>query len=106
MFIGWEGVGLCSFLLISFWYTRFLAVKAAVKAMVINRIADVFFLFAICFIFLTFATLDFPLIFNLVGFFFQDNFFLFFLAIRKIDFICFLLFLAAIGKSAQVGFHS
>jgi NADH:ubiquinone oxidoreductase subunit 5 (subunit L)/multisubunit Na+/H+ antiporter MnhA subunit len=57
LFIGWEGVGLCSFLLISFWYTRFLAVKAAVKAMLVNRIADVFFIIAIIYLFIIFKTL-------------------------------------------------
>ena len=57
LFIGWEGVGLCSFLLISFWYTRFLAVKAAVKAMLVNRIADVFFIIALIYLFIIFKTL-------------------------------------------------
>ena len=54
LFIGWEGVGLCSFLLINFWYTRILANKAALKAMIMNRIADVFFVLGIILIFLTF----------------------------------------------------
>lgn len=47
LFVGWEGVGLCSYLLINFWFTRILANKAALKAMIMNRIADVFFIIAI-----------------------------------------------------------
>ena len=47
LFIGWEGVGLCSYLLINFWFTRLLANKAALKAMIMNRIADVFFIMGI-----------------------------------------------------------
>jgi len=47
LFFGWEGVGLCSYLLINFWYKRILANKAAIKAMLMNRIADVFFILGI-----------------------------------------------------------
>ena len=43
MFVGWEGVGLCSYLLINFWFTRLQANKAAIKAMIINRIGDLYF---------------------------------------------------------------
>jgi len=52
LFIGWEGVGLCSYLLINFWFTRILANKAALKAMIVNRIADVFFILAFYLFFL------------------------------------------------------
>jgi NADH-quinone oxidoreductase subunit L len=52
LFLGWEGVGICSYLLINFWFTRILANKAALKAMIMNRIADVFFIIAILVIFL------------------------------------------------------
>jgi NADH-quinone oxidoreductase subunit L len=105
LFIGWEGVGLCSFLLISFWYTRILAVKAAVKAMIVNRIADVFFMMAISLLFLVFKTLNFVIIFDLIPFFTLDIFHFFFFSVKKLDFICFLLFVGAIGKSAQLGLH-
>jgi NADH-ubiquinone oxidoreductase chain 5 len=45
LFLGWEGVGLCSYLLINFWFTRIQANKAAIKAMIINRIGDFFLIF-------------------------------------------------------------
>src|SRR5271170_2380039 len=74
--------------------------------MLMNRIADIFFLFAIAYIFLSFKTLNFIIIFNLIQFFIDEHFYFFIFLIKKIDFICFLLFIAAIGKSAQVGFHT
>jgi len=58
MFIGWEGVGICSYLLINFWFTRVAANKAALKAMIMNRIADVFFIIAMIYILLIFKTTD------------------------------------------------
>jgi len=62
MFVGWEGVGLCSYLLINFWFTRILANKAALKAMIMNRIADVFFCLGIVLILLIFKTCDYLLV--------------------------------------------
>ncbi len=59
LFIGWEGVGLCSYLLIGYYYTRRSAAKAATKAFVVNRIGDAGFLMAICLVFVNFHTLDF-----------------------------------------------
>ena len=106
MFIGWEGVGLCSYLLINFWFTRILANKAALKAMIMNRIADIFFIIAIVFILLTFKSVEFSLVFLLVDFIKNDNIILFNFLINKIDFICFLFFIGAVGKSAQLGLHT
>jgi NADH-quinone oxidoreductase subunit L len=83
-----------------------MAVKAAVKAMMVNRVADVFFIVAIFFIFLLFKTLNFVVVFDLIKFIIYDKFYFFFFFIKKLDFIAFLLFIGAIGKSAQVGLHT
>ncbi len=58
MFVGWEGVGLCSYLLIGFWYTRQSASDAGKKAFIVNRVGDFGFLLAILFLFVTFHTTD------------------------------------------------
>ena len=106
LFLGWEGVGLCSYLLINFWFTRLLANKAALKAMVMNRIADVFFIIAILLIFLTFKTTDYTLVFNLLPFIFDDKLYFINFYVNKINLIAFFLFVGAIGKSAQIGLHT
>lgn len=73
LFLGWEGVGVCSYLLINFWYTRILANKAALKAMIMNRIADVFFIVGILLIYVTFNTLDYIVVFQLIPYFSTVN---------------------------------
>ncbi len=102
MFMGWEGVGLSSYLLINFWFTRIQANKAAIKAMLYNRIADMLMLLGIFGIFIAFDTFDYIIIFSIVPFFFK----FYFNSINIIDFICIFLFLGAMGKSAQLGFHN
>lgn len=106
LFVGWEGVGLCSYLLINFWYTRVLANKAALKAMIMNRIADVFFLFAIAIIINTFKTSDFLIVFNLIPYIENESLVFFNYSLNKVSFISFLLAIGAIGKSAQLGLHT
>ncbi len=98
LFIGWEGVGLCSYLLINFWLTRIKANKAAIKAMLINRVGDLGLVIAMVMIFKEFGTLDFSTIYSL----------LITLDINKncLTIICLLLFIGAIGKSAQLGLHT
>lgn len=94
MFIGWEGVGVCSYLLIGFWYKRKDYVQAARKAFVMNRIGDVGFLLAMFWIFQEFGTLEYIQVFQQVS------------AGKLTAFaaggITLLLFLAATGKSAQI----
>lgn len=63
MFFGWEGIGLASFLLISFWHTRIQASKSAIKAMLVNRVGDVGLMLGICATFLSFKTVDYAVIF-------------------------------------------
>ncbi|OXE37035.1 MAG: hypothetical protein CGW95_04070 [Phenylobacterium zucineum] len=65
MFVGWEGVGLSSYLLINFWFTRIQANKSSIKAMVLNRIGDLFILISIFTIYFVCNSLDFDVVFNL-----------------------------------------
>lgn len=96
LFIGWEGVGLCSYLLINFWLTRIKANKAAMKAMLINRVGDIGLLLAMFMIIKEFGTLEYSTIYSLLGV--VDK--------NKLTVICLLLFLGAVGKSAQLGLHT
>ena len=105
-FVGWEGVGLCSYLLINFWFGRIQANKSAVKARILNRIGDLGLSIAVFAIYFTFSSLDYSVIFSLapsrstkiIPFFNQS--------IYILDFITFFLFIGAVGKSAQVGLHT
>lgn len=59
LFVGWEGVGICSYLLINFWYTRHQANKAALKAMIVNKISDIALLVGIVQIYFIFKSINF-----------------------------------------------
>ena len=106
LFFGWEGVGLCSYLLISFWNTRIQASKAAIKALLMNRIGDLGLLVGICLLYYIFRSLDFAVIFTLVPLFNKVYFTLFNTNFLVLSFICFFLFVGACGKSAQLGLHT
>ncbi|TCK82828.1 NADH-quinone oxidoreductase subunit L [Albibacterium bauzanense] len=94
MFIGWEGVGLCSYLLIGFWFKNSSFASAGKKAFVMNRIGDLSFLIAVLLIFITFGTIEFAGVFpQAAGLASGDS---------MIVLISFLLFIAATGKSAQI----
>lgn len=105
LFLGWEGVGLCSYLLISFWYTRIQANKSALKAIIVNRISDFCLTLGIIIIFYYLNTLDFSLVFalstylNLCQVSSTQNFYI-------LTIISFLLFIGAVGKSAQIFLHT
>jgi len=71
-----------------------------------NRIADVFFLLAIVFILLKFKTTDFIVVFNLIPFYLNDIHFFLFKTFNSLEIISFFLLIAAMGKSAQIGFHT
>ena len=106
MFVGWEGVGLCSYLLINFWFTRIQANKAAIKAMVVNRIGDFGLALGIFTIFVKFKAVDYATVFSMVPFFTNETFVFLNFEIGLINLIGFLLFIGAIGKSAQLGLHT
>jgi NADH-quinone oxidoreductase subunit L len=103
LYLGWEGVGLCSYLLIGFWFDRPRAASAAKKAFVVTRIGDTFMLIGIVLVFLRFGSLDFsrvlidclrlpcPLVFPPAGVY---------------TIIALLLFAGAVGKSAQIPLHT
>jgi len=106
MFAGWEGVGLCSFLLINFWFTRIQANKAAIKAMILNRIGDFALLMAIFLIFVNFKALDYATISVLIPFFKTATVNLLNMDLNLLAAIGVFLFLGAMGKSAQLGLHT
>jgi len=106
MFVGWEGVGLSSYLLINFWFTRIQANKAAIKAMLINRVGDFALLLAIFTIYITFNSLDYDVVFTLVPLYLNYNIIIGPFEFLVLDVICILLFIGAMGKSAQLGLHT
>ena len=106
MFVGWEGVGICSYLLINFWFTRIQANKSAIKAMLVNRVGDFFILLGMFTIYVVFNTLDYDIVFSLVPLVYQNKILFWFLEFSVIDLISILLFLGAMGKSAQLGLHT
>lgn len=93
MFVGWEGVGLCSYLLIGFWYSDELKASAGKKAFIVNRIGDFGFLLAIFLIWTTFGTVRFTEMIPMAG--------MYPVGAAVITAICLLLFMGAVGKSAQ-----
>jgi len=106
MFVGWEGVGLSSYLLINFWFTRIQANKAAIKAMLINRIGDFALLLAIFAIYFVFNSLDYDTVFSLTPLMLNYKILIGGVKIPALDMICLLLFFGAMGKSAQLGLHT
>ncbi|XVN43287.1 MAG: NADH-quinone oxidoreductase subunit L [Candidatus Rickettsia vulgarisii] len=102
LFFGWEGVGLCSYLLIGFWYKKESANKAAIKAFVVNRIGDFAFILGIITIIIYFQAADFSTVFNKVESLSSN---ILGLEASIIDIACMLLFLGCMGKSAQIGLH-
>ena len=109
MFVGWEGVGLCSYLLINFWYTRIQANKAAIKAVIVNRVGDFGLVLGMLGIFYVFKTVNYASLFALVPFYesnLNNSFYLLDYEFNILTFIGIFLFVGAVGKSAQVGLHT
>ncbi|WP_207537049.1 NADH-quinone oxidoreductase subunit L [Sabulicella rubraurantiaca] len=102
LFFGWEGVGLASYLLIGYWYEKESANAAAMKAFIVNRVGDLFFMLGMALTFWTFGSLEFDAIFSAAAEQAGDTF----LGVPSLELIGLLLFLGACGKSAQIGLHT
>ena len=106
MFLGWEGIGLASYLLINFWFTRIQANKAAIKAMILNRVGDFFLVLAILLIFTYFKAVDYATIAVLTPYFNNWTVNCLNMNFGLLETISFFLFLGAVGKSAQLFLHT
>jgi NADH-quinone oxidoreductase subunit L len=106
MFFGWEGVGLMSYLLIGFWFDRPSANAAAIKAFVVNRVGDFGFMLGILGVFFVFGTLDFDAVFKAVPDIAGQSFEFLGMDVDILTTLCLLLFIGAMGKSAQIGLHT
>lgn len=109
LFLGWEGVGVSSYLLINFWYTRLQANKSAIKAMLVNRVGDLGLALGIMFSYVVFKTVNFCELFACAG---HSSIIsmakpqvLFNLTLCPYNTLCILVFIGAMGKSAQLGLH-
>ncbi len=106
LFFGWEGVGLCSYLLIGFWYKKETANNAAIKAFIVNRIGDFGLAIAIFLIFFFFGTINFEEAFEASAQFYEKKLVFFGFELNLITLICIFLFIGAMGKSAQFLLHT
>ncbi|MER2519310.1 MAG: NADH-quinone oxidoreductase subunit L [Bdellovibrionales bacterium] len=106
MFFGWEGVGLCSYLLINFWYEKDSANKAAIKAFLVNRVGDFGFALGIFACYMLVGTIKFDEIFARVPELAEARFILLGVSVPALSATCLLLFVGAMGKSAQLGLHT
>ena len=106
LFFGWEGVGLCSYFLIGFWFKKDSANAAAIKAFVVNRVGDFGFALGIFLIFYLFGTVNYSEVFNQIPQIVDKNLFFLGFNVKAVDLICILLFIGAMGKSAQIFLHT
>ena len=106
LFFGWEGVGLASYLLIGYWYDRPAANRAAIKAMIVNRVGDLSFAVGIALVFFKFGAVDFATIFADIPMHMNDTYGLLGATPRSYEVIGILLFIGAMGKSAQILLHT
>ena len=106
LFFGWEGVGLCSYLLIGFWYKKETANNAAIKAFIVNRIGDFGLAIAIFLIFFFFGTINFQEVFQATSQFAEKEITFLGFESNLITLICVFLFIGAMGKSAQFLLHT
>ncbi|MBY0343912.1 MAG: NADH-quinone oxidoreductase subunit L [Sphingomonadales bacterium] len=106
MFFGWEGVGLASYLLIGFWFKKPSAGAAAIKAFVVNRVGDLGFMLGIFGTYLVFQTTSIPAILEAAPAMSGSTITFVGMRVYTMDILCILLFIGAMGKSAQLGLHT
>lgn len=106
LFFGWEGVGLASYLLINFWFTRLQASKASIKAMLMNRVGDIGLALGIMGIYSQCQTVNFACAFACAPKLAETTFTFCTMEVDVLTTICILLFIGSIGKSAQLGLHT
>ncbi|MFK7792584.1 MAG: NADH-quinone oxidoreductase subunit L [Devosiaceae bacterium] len=106
MFFGWEGVGVASYLLIGFWYKKSSANAAAMKAFIVNRVGDFGYLLGIFGIFVLFGSAEFSVIFAEASDYADTTFMFLGMEVHALTTICLLLFMGAMGKSAQFLLHT
>ena len=106
LFFGWEGVGLCSYFLIGFWYKKETANAAAMKAFLVNRVGDFGFALGIFLIFYIFGTVNYNEVFDLIPTITDKKINFLSFDVNITDLICLLLFIGAMGKSAQFLLHT
>ena len=106
LFVGWEGVGLASYLLINFWFSILEANKSALKAMVMNRLGDIGVVLAISLIYIEFKSFNFNIISGLAKMLSNDFYYFCGYYIHSLTLISIFIFIGAVGKSAQIGLHT
>ena len=106
LFFGWEGVGLCSYFLIGFWFKKESANRAAIKAFVVNRVGDFGLALGIFLIFYIFGTVNYDEVFEQIPNVLDKKINFIGINIEIIDLICLLLLIGAMGKSAQFLLHT
>ena len=106
LFFGWEGVGLCSYFLIGFWFKKSTANAAAIKAFIVNRVGDFGFALGIFLVFYMFGSVNYDEVFSQVSLYKNNKINFLGLNLNSINLICFLLFIGAMGKSAQIFLHT
>ena len=106
LFFGWEGVGLCSYFLIGFWFKKDTANAAAIKAFLVNRVGDFGLALGIFLIFYKFGSINYDEVFSQIVLIQDDNLKFLGLNFNVINLICLLLFIGSMGKSAQIFLHT
>jgi len=106
LFFGWEGVGLCSYFLIGFWFKKDSANAAAIKAFIVNRVGDFGFALGIFLIFYVFGTVNYNEVFSQIPQSINNEISFLGMDLKVVDLICILLFIGAMGKSAQFLLHT